>query len=353
MRTMRIGVFGLVCTLLTVGLGGCGSGDEVVLYVSADDYVAREVVAAFEKKTGIRVKVVGDTEAAKTTGLAQRLKDEQSNPQADVFWSSEVFMTIQLAEEGVFEPYTSTVTTDWPGPKDAENRWHGFASRARAIVYPTDRIKPEELPRTWMELSQEKWKDRIAMADPRFGTTRGHMGAMKAYWDRSVAPGFYTAYLQGLAANNIRVLPSGNAGVVRAVASGEVDLGMTDTDDVWAAKRNGAKVDLVYPAHGLPGETGTGTLLIPNTAGLVRGGPNPEHAKALMDFLLSEETERILAESDSHNVPVRPDLAKRYLAYAIADTLRIDYDLVADTMDEAVAEAVRTLMTDATRTGGE
>src|SRR5690606_30233433 len=207
------------------------------------------------------------------------------------------------------EPYSSEITTDWPGPQDTENRWYGFASRARVIVYPTDRLKPEDLPRTWMELAQDRWKGRIAMADPRFGTTLGHLGAMKAYWDRSVSPGFYRAWLEGLAANDILVLPSGNAGVVRAVASGEVDIGMTDTDDVWAAQRTGAKVDLVYPGHALEGERGTGTLLIPNTVARIKGGPNPDRARILIDFLLSEEVERILAESDSHNVPVRPELA--------------------------------------------
>ena len=74
------------------------------------------------------------------------------------------------------------------------------------------------------------------MADPRFGTTGGHLAAMKAYWTSIMGAAYYTAFLEGLAANNVRLLPSGNAGVVRAVADGEADLGLTDTDDVWAAQ---------------------------------------------------------------------------------------------------------------------
>ena len=135
----------------------------------------------------------------------------------------------------------------------------------------------------------------------------------------------------------------GNAGVVRAVADGEADLGMTDTDDVWAAQANGLKVELVYPRHGPDGEPGAGTLLIPNTVGLVAGGPNPEHAAALIDFLLSEATERLLAESVSHNIPLRPWLADEYPEWVVPDPLKIDYARVAKSRARAVDMAVNRL----------
>lgn len=309
---------------------------EVILYVSADDYVVREVVERFEKETGIRVRVVGDTEAAKNTGLAERILAEKDRPQADVFWSSEVFFMVRLADAGVLEAHDSDQTREWPGPRDEQRRWHGFGARARVIVYGTDRLRPEEVPTTWMGLTQERWRGRVAMADPRFGTTLGHLGAMQVFWDSSIMPGYFEAFLEGLVANNVQVLPTGNAGVVRAVASGEADLGMTDTDDVWAAMRQGLKVDLVYPRHAMRDESGGGTLLIPNTAARVKGGPNPEQARLLVDFLLSEQVERLLVESDSHNVPVRESVAREYPQYAVPDPLRIDFQRVERAMDKAV-----------------
>ncbi|MDY7108230.1 MAG: extracellular solute-binding protein [Planctomycetota bacterium] len=332
---------------LTLFSGGCErSADQptVVLYVSADDYIARQVKAAFEEETGIRIEMVGDEEAKKTTGLVNRLRAERDNPQADVFWSSEVFMTIALADEGVLEPYESPATAGWPDQwRDEASRWYEFAARARVIVYAPDRVAEEDIPQTWTDLTNNYLKGRIVMADPRFGTTGGHLGAMKAFWDRDVMPGYYSAFLMGLRANEVRMLPSGNAGVVRAVASGEADIGCTDTDDVWAARAQGHELALVYPAHNHEDVPGNGTLLIPNTIGRVAGGPNPEAAGRLIDFLLSERVERTLAESVSHNIPLRPGLAGAYPEYAVEDPLLIDYRRAAAMREEAVAEAIRIL----------
>ncbi|MHC4992282.1 MAG: extracellular solute-binding protein, partial [Planctomycetota bacterium] len=215
-------------------LGGCdGSAESVVLYVSADEYVARQVVDAFESATGIDVQMVGDTEAKKTTGLVQRLRNEADNPQADVFWSSEVLQTIKLAGVGILETHRSETTRAWPEAwRDPDDRWFAFAARARVIAYAPDRIDPAELPRSWMDLTDPAWSGRLVMADPRFGTTGTHLAAMKAYWAGQLLPAaYFEAFLLGLRDNRVRLMPSGNAGVVRAIADGEADLGMTDTDD--------------------------------------------------------------------------------------------------------------------------
>jgi iron(III) transport system substrate-binding protein len=318
---------------------------EVVLYVSADEHIARQVIAAFELTHAVSVRFVGDTEAQKTTGLANRLRSEKDHPQADVFWSSEVFQTIALAEEGIFDEHLSDATADWPkAHRDGERHWYGFAARPRVIVYAPDRVAPEEVPTSWMNLTSDVYKDRVVMADPRFGTTGGHLGAMNVYWDRMIG-GYYEAFLLGLAENGIRILPSGNAGVVRAVVSGEADLGMTDADDVWAARAQGHKLELVYPVHTPDaGDIGNGTLLIPNTVARVKGGPHAETAALLIDFLLSETVERKLAESVSHNIPLRPGLADAYPEYAVTDPLRVGFDAVARARQDAIDLAMSMLL---------
>lgn len=343
---MKFQIRAIVLLLCAVLMTGCGGSDnEVVAYISADEQFARRIIARFEKETGIDVKFVGDSEVNKTTGLAQRLKAETNNPQADVFWSSEVFMTIALAEDGVFEPYQSPQAKDWPSRfVDDKHRWTGFAARARVIVYNTETVAKDTIPTTWMDLaSDERFKGRIVMADPRFGTTGGHLGAMHAYWSAQISGSYYEAFVMGLAESEVRMLPSGNAGVVEAVAAGEADLGMTDTDDVWAAQARGMKVDLVYARHDVSDDRGGGTLLIPNTVALVKNGPNPENAKKLIDFLLSETAERLLAESDSHNVPIRPGLAEQFEQYAVPDPLNVSFEAAAAKREEAVALAMELL----------
>jgi iron(III) transport system substrate-binding protein len=316
----------------------------VTLYVSADQHVAREVVAAFEAESGLRVDVVGDTEVKKTTGLVQRLRRERDHPQADVFWSSERTQTIALADEGLLVPHESATTRERPDDlRDPEGRWHAFAARARVIVYAPDRVAEEEIPVTWTDLTRSHLRDRIVMADPRFGTTGGHLGAMKAFWDRDTMPGYYEAFLLGLRDNGTRLLPSGNAGVVSAVASGEADVGLTDTDDVWAAKTRGLAVAHVYPAHSHVPERGNGTMLIPNTVGVVAGAPHPAAAARLVDFLLSPAVERMLAESVSRNVPLRPEVAAEFPEHEVPNPLRVDPRRAAAARAEAVAMAMRIL----------
>jgi iron(III) transport system substrate-binding protein len=126
--------------------------------------------------------------------------------------------------------------------------------------------------------------------------------------------------------------------VVRAVAHGQADLGLTDTDDVWAAQRNGWPVDLVYPRHG-----DQGTLLIPNTVARVRGGPNAVGAAQLIAFLLSSDTERALAESDSHNVPVRGSLAAEFERYSVESPMALSYQRIAENLESALRASAEIL----------
>jgi iron(III) transport system substrate-binding protein len=346
----------LISALLTAFLcftSSCRRADDqpsVVLYVSADDHFARLVADAFEQETGIDIKLVGDMEAKKTTGLVQRLRAEQDNPQADVFWSSEIFMTIQLADEGVFAPITSTELADWPeSHRHAEHLYYAFAARARVIAYHGERVAEQDIPKTWTDLTRDSIASRTVMADPRFGTTGGHLGAMMLFYDRAAMPGYYAAYMSALHDNGVRMLPSGNAGVVRAIIEGQADFGMTDTDDVWAAQAAGHDIKLVYPDHTHEDMPGNGTLLIPNTVAIVKGGPNPDHALRLVEFLLSGKVERMLAESDSHNIPLRPDIAEQYPQYAVSDPLMIDFKRAAAMRTDAVNIAM-TIFGDPTQT---
>ncbi|MBO6512614.1 MAG: extracellular solute-binding protein [Phycisphaerales bacterium] len=306
-----------------VMLSACNPTDEsqdqprsVVLYTSADDEFARLVVEDFTSETGISVQLVGDTEATKTTGLIARLKAEANNPQCDVWWSSEPFGTIDLANSGILMPAGITQAADWPSELVAEDRsWIGFASRPRVIAYATDRV--ESPPTTLRDFAQPQWKGRIGMARPQFGTTRGHMGILASRWGLAE----FERWLTMLKNNGIR-LYDGNATVVRAIAMGEIDLGLTDTDDVWAGQRNGWKVDCVYESFDSPMTLETlnskGPTLLPNTIGIVNGTTNIENARLLADYLLSPRIETLLAESTSRNLPANPKLVD--LFHQIAPT---------------------------------
>jgi len=330
MKTRKFTSISCLAVLLIVLLGGCKSKKsqqkEVVVYTSLDKVFSQPILEAFEKETGIRVLDVYDSEATKTTGLVNRLIAEKDNPRADVFWNSETGRTIVLKRKGVLAKYVSPSATDIPEQfKDSDGYWSGFAARCRILIYNTDLLKEEDLPRSIFELTDPKWKNKVAFAYPLFGTTATHAAALFVYLGDEKA----RKYFEALKGNGV-MITDGNASSRDRVADGTVSIGFTDTDDAFVAIQQGRPVNVIWPDKDT-----IGTLLIPNTVSLVKGGPNPEAGKKLIDFLLSRKVEEMLAHCDSGQIPLRSDI-KRPPHVPTLDKIKamqVDYEKVADLME--------------------
>lgn len=289
----------IILLLLSVAVAGwaCarGGGGEVVVYTSLDRNLAEPVLQEFERQSGIRVKAVYDTEAAKTTGLANRLVAERAHPQADVFWNSETMRTVQLKRMGVLTPYQSPSAAKIPARfKDPDGYWTGFAARARVIVVNTNLVAAGSEPRSINDLADPRWKGKIAMALPLFGTTATHGAALFSAWGPERARSFFSR----VKGNDVAIL-LGNATVKNRVAEGAFAWGLTDTDDVSAALEDGKPVRMVFPD-----QEEMGSLLIPNTVAMIAGAPHPKEAGNLIDYLLSEAVEERLAQGRGAQIPV-------------------------------------------------
>lgn len=312
---------------------GCDR-DGVTVYYSVDSTFADPILNEFEKKTGIKVHRVPDTEAGKTTGLVNRLFAERNSPRADVWWSSEVFGTIQLATAGILAPYKPATASDIPERyRDPNGLWTAFGLRGRVLAYDPNRTTPDQLPRNWSDLSDPRFKGRFHMADPRFGTTRGHMATLYALWGRDA----FTTFCRKLRENDVGV-GGGNAQAVMLLTGGAVEFVATDTDDVIVAQQRGDSVEMVFPNLDVPGETRRilGTLWIPCSVALVAGGPEPEAGRQLIDFLASAEIEERLHRSASCNLPVRPTLRAK-LEPGAPNIAPIDYAAAAAMLPESDA----------------
>lgn len=325
---LRSVLLGSVMAPMASGLPGCHRDvvEEVTLYCSVDEPFAREIVAAYALQTGVQVRLKTDTEAGKTTGLVNRIIAERSNPRADVFWSSELFQTIRLGREGLlaeFRPRAEGIPDRY---RDPQGRWIAFGLRARVVGYNTGLVKAEELPTRWRDIADRRWKGRLGVANPLFGTTRGHFAAMLALWGEPD----YVAFLEQLRETTSGTLLDGNATAARLVGRGELHLCATDTDDVYARQKRGEPVEMVFPDLG-----DGGTLLIPNSVAVLAGAPHPEAARRLAEFIASEQTERMLARSESRNIPVRESL-RRELGISLPPETSLPFDRIAEAMDRAI-----------------
>src|SRR5215203_1639962 len=310
--------------------GANSTAREVTVYVSTDRVFSEPILRAYEQQSGVRVNAVYDTEETKSTGLGNKLLAEKNRPQADVFWSNEPVRTLVLKRNGVLAPYKSPGAADIPSAfKDPEGYWTGFSARSRVIVYNTNLVKPEEAPKSVFDLADPKWKGQVAIADPRFGSTSFHVAALYAEVGDERADEFF----RGLKANGVKIVP-GNSVVRDMVARGEAKVGLTDTDDVNVALEDKQPVAMVFPDG-----DGMGVPLMPNMVSLVAGAPHMEDGKKLIDYLLSPEVERTLAQSEAVQIPLRAGVEgpKNIPPLSSFKPMTLDYGRAADRVEDARA----------------
>ena len=272
----------------------------VVVYTSVDQVYSEPILRDYEKKTGIKVLAVYDVEATKTVGLVNRLIAEKGRPQADVFWNNEFLQTLQLKKEGVLDRYRSPAASDLPAQYiDPENYWTCFGGRARVLLVNTNLVPESDYPKSILDLLSSKIPaGQIGIAYPLFGTSLTHAAALYGALGRDQAKDFY---LQ-LKSRGVRIV-DGNSVVRDLVASGQLKVGLTDTDDALGAIRKKAPVAMIYPDQH---DKQLGTLIIPNSVAFIANAPHPLEGQALIDYLVSKEVEEQLILSDSIQIPVRP-----------------------------------------------
>lgn len=332
----------IVLLVVVIVLASCSGApttspaSEVTVYVSTDRVFSEPVLRAFEDKTGVKVNAVYDTEETKSTGLANRLLAEKNNPQADVFWSNEPVRTLVLKNRGVLAPYESPSADGIPAAfKDPEGYWTGFSARLRVIVYNTQVVKPGDEPKSVFDLADPKWQGQVAIADPRFGTTSFHVAALYTQLGDDRADEFF----RRLKANDVKVLAA-NSVVLDMVARGELRVGLTDTDDVNVALEARQPVAMV-----LPDRDGIGVPVMPNMVSLINGAPHAEAGKRLIDYLLSMDAERLLAESEAVQIPLHDGVLgpKNIPPITSFKPMTLDYSKSASRVDD-VTRRLQTIL---------
>jgi len=323
---------------ISVLAAGCGAGGDapaapdagaVTVYTALDQVYSEPVLKAFQDRTGIRVEAVYDAEAAKTTGLVNRLIARRRRPDCDVWWNNEPVQTARLAAMGILAPYSSPAAARIPPAcRDPDGRWTGFAARMRLLIYNTERVRGDP-PASLQDLASPRWRGRAAVARPFFGTTLTHMCILYQAW----GPQRLKAWLAALRSNGA-ALAAGNAAVRDLVAAGEFACGLTDTDDAYQAMQEGKPVAVTAP------DKAAGVFLMPNTVALVAGCPHPEAGRKLIDYLLSAEVERRLAEGPSAQIPLGTDLADVRTPWSDllgGKRMDVDFARAAACVDQVVA----------------
>ncbi len=301
LKTLLLG-----CALILVAVGVLlfgftprqTEGPTVVVYTSVDPEYALALFEKFTKESGIRVEPRTDSEASKSTGMAERLLQMKGRPDGDVVWNSELSLTQVLANADALEPYASPNAKEIPASyKDAQNRWTGFGCRARVILFNTNLVKREDVPRTLDGFADPKWKDKCTVPKPLFGTTRSHFVSLVLALGEEKAFKLFHAWR-----DNGVVIAESNSDVRERVANGYSTIGLTDSDDAFEALAGKKPVDFIVADQAADWH---GAYLVPNTVAILKNCKHGAEAKKFVDFLLRPETEAWLAENGAHQIPVR------------------------------------------------
>ncbi len=261
-----------------------GSGGKLTIYSARKEELMKPLVDAFQKQTGIEVtlKTVGAGE------LAALIEQERGRGGADAFFTTDAASAEALRQKALLEPYQSPNAARVPAEfKAADGAWTGVIGRSRNIIYNTNVTQPADLPDSVFDLTDPKYKDKIAIASIREGSVRLWLASLLLERGED----FTVKYLNDLRANGLKVLTN-HSEVTNAVSRGEVAYGLTNHYYYVIAYKDAQKknenlpLGLIYPDQG---QNDPGTLVIPLAVGIVKGAKNPDAAKRFVDFALSEE----------------------------------------------------------------
>jgi ABC-type thiamine transport system substrate-binding protein len=220
-----------------------GVSGDLVIYSGRSEPLIQPVIDAFKVEypdVNVLLKAGSNSE------LANALIEEQANPQADIFITTELFTIQALAQQDIFQSYlpasADLLPAEFIGP---DNKWIGLTRRARVIMYNSDLVSPDELPSSIFDLTDPKWQGQVAAA----GSTNGSMQAQIAAMRQLIGEEATEEWLRGLIANDVTFF-GGHTDVRKAVGAGEFKLGLVNHYYLLPARSRGQQRRHYLPRPG-------------------------------------------------------------------------------------------------------
>ena len=281
----------LVTILVGFWSGAVKAADEINIYSHRQQFLLQPFLDRFTQETGIKTNVVF---AAK--GLAQRLAAEGKASPADLVLTVDISRLSEYADMGLFQPVESAVLNEAiPAHLRGDgNIWFGLSKRARIIAVSKERVAPGEIT-TIEELAAPKWKGRVCTRIGSHVYNRALLASIIAHHGEEKAQ----EWAQGLV-NNLARRPQGNdRAQAKAIFAGECDVAimnhyyygkMLSADDEEQREWADA-IRLVFP-----NQNDRGAHINISGGGVAKYAPNKAHAIAFLEFLVSDEAQRLYGD---------------------------------------------------------
>lgn len=287
----------LFAAAVSLFVPGRGDAQPPVLNLySARHYQTDEALYRdFTQQTGIKINRIELADEP----LLQRLKSEGANSPADVVLLVDAARLWRAQIEGLFQPVDSKVLTDRipANLRSNDGSWFGFSTRARVIVYSRSTVKPSEVD-TYEKLAEPMNKGRVCT---RSGSHPYMLSLLGSLVERNGEAGA-EAWARGMVANMARPPRGGDTDQIRAVASGECAVALTNSY-YWVRLMRSAdpKDKAVVEKVGFiwPNQATSGTHVNVSGGAVARHAPNRANAVRFLEYLASPQAQTYFAEGNN------------------------------------------------------
>jgi iron(III) transport system substrate-binding protein len=296
----RLSRRGLLAAVLAATSLGAAAQDKVLNLYSARHYQTDEALYAnFTKATGIKINRIDADDA----GIVNRLKAEGAASPADVILLVDAARLTKADADGMFQPVNSAVlqqrvpaylrdNADGGGPQ-----WFGFSTRARIIVYNKATVQPGDVA-TYQSLADPRNKGKVCTRSGSHPYNLTLFGAMLAH----LGPQATEAWLKGLVDNMARPPKGGDTDQIKAAASGECQIALTNSYYLARLMRSTKPEDVEVVSkigYVFPNQQSFGTHV--NIAGgaVAKHAKNRAEAVAFLEYLSGDEAQRYFADGNN------------------------------------------------------
>jgi iron(III) transport system substrate-binding protein len=265
-----------------VDLQAAKAEGKVVWYTSTPIEAAQKIANLFTKETGIRVELFRSGGSAILSRFQQELS--AGRVMVDLLTHSDPSAAAVMTKKGLYVPFKPKNFDKVPdAAKDPNGAFVAQRLNMMTILARTDRLAPAEVPKSWAELIDPKYKNKLITTDPAFTSLQVSVVGMLAKnlgWD------FY----EKLRKNEMMIVP-GNQQIADNLKRGERLIAVGNSDAYAAdARKDGHQVATIFPTDGL--------FVIPSPTAIIKGSPNPNAAKLFAEFMLSDAVQKLFPEED-------------------------------------------------------
>ncbi|MDF3854115.1 Fe(3+) ABC transporter substrate-binding protein [Paracoccus pantotrophus] len=298
---MRVGLSGVIGILLAAQ-AVAASAQEVNLYTTREPNLIEPLLASFTETTGGKVNTIFLKD-----GLPERVEQEGEASPADVLMTVDIGNLVDLVDRGLTQPVESeALAAAIPeNLRDKDGNWFALSQRARVLYADKDL---DLASFTYEDLAKPEWQGKVCIRSGQHPYNVALTASYIVHHGEEAAK----AWLEGVKANLARTAGGGDRDVARDIMGGICEIGIANSYYV-GLMRSGAggpeqeewvkAIKVILPTF-----EGGGTQVNVSGAAVAKHAPNRDQAVQLLEYLVSDEAQRIYAEAN-FEYPVKPGVA--------------------------------------------